>query len=44
MNINKSKVRNRLTHGCLNDVMKNATAQKLVPDVDRLVKAKRCQV
>lgn len=42
MNINKSKLRNRLTHGHLNDVMKIATAQNLSPDVDRLVKAKRC--
>lgn len=44
MNINKSKLRNRLTHGHLNDIMKIATAQKLVPDVDKLVKAKKCQV
>ena len=42
MNINKSKVRNRLTHGHLNDVMKIATAQKLSPDMDKLVKVKRC--
>ena len=42
MNINKSKVRNRLTHGHLNDVMKIATAQKLSPDMDKLVKLKRC--
>ena len=41
MNINKSKVRNRLTHGHLN-VMKIATAQKLSPDMDKLVKVKRC--
>ena len=39
MNINKSKVRNRLTHGHLN-VMKIATAQKLSPDMDKLVKVK----
>ena len=44
MNINKSKVRNRLTHGHLNDVMKIATAQKLSPDMDKLVKVKRLQV
>lgn len=44
MNINKSKVRNRLTQGHLHDIMKIATAQKLVPDVDRLVKVKKCQV
>ena len=42
MNINKSKVRNRLTHGHLNDVMKIAIAQKLSPDMDKLVKVKRC--
>lgn len=44
MNINKSKLRSQLTHRHLNDIMKITTAQKLVPDVDRLVKAKRCQV
>ena len=42
MNINKSKVRNRLTHGHLNDVRKIATAQKLSPDMDKLVKVKMC--
>ncbi|KAL2083019.1 hypothetical protein ACEWY4_020792 [Coilia grayii] len=42
MNINKSKLRNRLTHEHLNDVMKIATAQNLSPDVDKLVKVKRC--
>ena len=42
MNINKSKLRNRLTDGHLNDVMKIATAQKLSPDIDKLVKGKRC--
>lgn len=42
MNINKLKVHNRLTHGHLNDVMKIANAQKLSPDVDKLVKDKRC--
>ncbi|QQP39750.1 Uncharacterized protein FKW44_013562, partial [Caligus rogercresseyi] len=36
MNLNKSKVRNRLTHGHLNDVMKIATAQSLSPNVDKL--------
>lgn len=46
MNINKSKLGSQLTHTHthLNDIMKITTAQKLVPDVDRLVKAKRCQV
>ncbi|XP_072891232.1 zinc-binding protein A33-like [Hemitrygon akajei] len=33
-----------LTHKHLNDIMKIQTAQKLVPDVDRLVKTNRCQV
>ncbi len=42
MNINKSKVRNRLTHRHLNDVMKIATAQNLSLDMDKLVKVKRC--
>ncbi|XP_072891003.1 uncharacterized protein [Hemitrygon akajei] len=44
MNINKSKLRSQLTHKHLNDIMKIGTAQKLVPDVDRLVKTNRCQV
>lgn len=44
MNINKSKLGSQLTHTHLNDIMKITTALKLVPDVDRLVKAKRCQV
>ena len=40
ININTSKVFNRLTHGHLNDVMTIATAQKLSPDMDKLVKVK----
>ncbi|XP_060797901.1 general transcription factor II-I repeat domain-containing protein 2B-like [Neoarius graeffei] len=40
-NINKSKLRSRLTHGHLNDVMKIVTAQSLSPNVDKLVKSKR---
>ncbi|XP_060758524.1 general transcription factor II-I repeat domain-containing protein 2B-like [Neoarius graeffei] len=40
MNINKSKLRSRLTHGHLNDIMKIATAQSLSPNVDKLVKSK----
>ena len=41
MNINKSKRHRRLTSGHQNDIMKisEKTAQKLVPDVDSLVKA-----
>ena len=42
MNINKSKLRSQLTHRHLNDIMKITTAQKQVPDVDKLVKARRC--
>ena len=30
------------THGHLNEVMKIAAAQKLSPDIDKLVKVKRC--
>lgn len=44
MNINKTKLRSRLTHKHLNDIMKLATAQDLTPNIDALVKAKRCQV
>lgn len=42
MNINMSKLCNQLSH--LNGIMKIATAQELVPHVNRLVKAKKCQV
>jgi len=44
MNINKTKLRSRLTHAHLNDILKVAAAQDLTPDIDTLVKAKRCQV
>jgi len=44
MNINKTKLRSRLTHAHLNDILKEAAAQDLTPDIDTLVKAKRCQV
>ncbi|KAI7800955.1 putative general transcription factor II-I repeat domain-containing protein 2-like [Triplophysa rosa] len=44
MNINKSNLRFRLTHRHLNDIMRVATAQKLVADVDTLIEEKRCQV
>lgn len=38
VNINKSKLRSRLSQRHLNDIMKIVTAQGSVPDVDRLVK------
>ena len=44
MNINKTKLRSKMTHRHLNDFMKVQTAQNLFPDVEKLVKAKRCQV
>ncbi len=44
MSINKTKLHARLTHKHLNDMMKLATAEDLMPDIDALVKAKRCQV
>ncbi len=44
MNINKSNLRSRLTHRHLNDIMRVATAQNLLADVDALVEEKRCQV
>ena len=40
MNINKTKLRSRLTHAHLNDILKVAAAQDLTPDIDTLVKAK----
>lgn len=42
MNINKLKMHNRRTHGHLDDVMKIATVQNLSPNMDKLVKVKRC--
>lgn len=44
MNLNKTKHRSRLTNAHLNDIVKCAAAQDLQPDIDTLVKAKRCQV
>ena len=44
MNINKTKLRSRLTYAHLNDNLKVAAAQDLTPDIDTLVKAKRCHV
>lgn len=44
MNINKTKHRSRLTNAHLNDIVKCIATQDLKPDIDALVKAKRCQV
>lgn len=44
MNLNKSRLRSRLTDEHLNSIMKIATAQSIVPNIDVLVQAKRCQV
>lgn len=43
MNVNKSKLRSQLTDTHLNSIMKVAVTQTLAPDVDALVKEKRCQ-
>lgn len=44
MNITKTKLRSRLTHKCLNELIKLAASQDFKPDIDALVRAKRCQV
>lgn len=44
MSINKTKLRSRLTHKHLNNILKVAATQNVTPDIDALVKAKRCQV
>ena len=44
MNITKTKLRSRLTHKCLNDIIKLAASQDFKPDIDALERAKRCQV
>ena len=44
MSINKTKLRSRLTHKHLNDILKLAATENVTPDIDALVKAKRCQV
>jgi len=41
MNINKTKLRSRIIHAHLNDILKVGAAQDLTPDIDTLVKAKR---
>lgn len=44
MNINKTKMRSRLTNKHLNDILKVTASQDMTPGVDALVQAKRCQV
>lgn len=44
MNLNKTKLRSQLTHKHLNDILKLAATQDVMPDIDALVQAKRCQV
>ena len=44
MAINKNKLRSRLTNKNLNDILKVAASQELSPNIDTLVKEKRCQV
>lgn len=44
MSINKTRLRSRLTHSHLNHILKLAVTQNVTPDIDALVKAKRCQV
>lgn len=41
---NKTKQRSRLTNKHLNDIVKCAATQDLTPNINALVKAKRCQV
>ena len=44
MNINKTKMRSKLTHQHVNDILKLAKTGilKMTPDVDAHVQAKRC--
>jgi len=44
MNINKIKLCSRPTHAQLNDILKVAATQDLTPDIDTLLKVRRCQV
>lgn len=44
MNINKNKLRSRLSNKHLNDILKLTAAQNIEPDIDSLVKSKRSQV
>ena len=44
LNNDKTKQRSRLSNKHLNGILKCAAPQDLTPDIDALVKAKRCQV
>ncbi|KAL3976413.1 hypothetical protein ACER0C_022299 [Sarotherodon galilaeus] len=44
MTINKTKLLSKLTHKHLNEILKLAATQDMMPDIDALVQAKRCQV
>ena len=44
MNIKKTKLRSRLTNKHLNNILKLATTQDVMPNIYALVEAKRCQV
>jgi len=43
MSINKTKLRSKLTRNTLNDILKLAATQDLTPDIDALLKDKRCE-
>ena len=44
MNLNKSRFRSKLADMHLSSMLKVAMTQSLVPDIDLLTNAKRCQV
>jgi len=44
LSLSKSRFRSELTEAHLNLTLKVATAQSLVPDINILVNAKRCQI
>ncbi|CAB4060873.1 unnamed protein product [Lepeophtheirus salmonis] len=44
MNINKLKLRSKITNKHLNDIIKVTASQDIIPDVDALIQAKRCHV
>ena len=44
LKLNKTKHRSRLTNTHLNDIVKWAATQDLTPDIDALLKAKKCHV